>query len=197
MDYSALPDDLPDPGDDGACDGLPGTAVADLSLPSTHGGSVRLAALPGRTVLFVYPMTGTPGRALPDGWDATPGARGCTPQSCGFRDHAAELAALGAHVVGLSVQTTEAQREAAERLHLPYPLLSDADLAFVRALGLPEFTVGGRRFARRVTLVLRDGVVEHVFYPVFPPDQNPAEVVRWLRSRTRSETGRGGPVFPA
>lgn len=143
---------------------------------------MELATLTSRTVIYVYPMTGRPGEALPDGWDEIPGARGCTPQSCAFRDHYAELRGLGARVFGLSTQSTDYQQEAAERLHLPFPLLSDANLRFARGLRLPTFEAGGMILIRRLTLVIRDGVVEEVFYPVFPPDKNAGEVVAWLEN---------------
>ncbi len=175
-----LPNNLPIPQDDGACTHLTGMALPPVALPATDGTSVTLAALPGRTVVYCYPRTGKPGEPLPTGWDEIPGARGCTPESCAFRDHYADLRALGVAVYGLSAQTTEDQREAAERLHLPYPLLSDAALAFASALRLPTFTVDSMTLLKRVTLILRDGRIEHVFYPVFPPDANAAEVVRWL-----------------
>lgn len=182
----ALPDDVPAPVDDRACDHLPGAAVPPLALSSTAGRTVNLAHLPGRTVVYVYPMIGRPGEDLPVGWNETPGARGCTPQSCAFRDHAAEVAAAGARLFGLSTQDTERQREAVARLHLPYELLSDEGFGFVRTLSLPEIRVAERSYAQRVTLVLRDGAVEHVFYPVFPPDRNARDVVEWLRSRPES-----------
>lgn len=178
-----LPPDLPRPVDDGACRHLVGMPLPPLRLTSTAGRMIDLRALPaGRTVIYCYPMTGVPGLALPEGWDLIPGARGCTPQSCGFRDHAAELAQLGAAVFGLSTQSTDYQREMAERLHLPFEVLSDADFAFTNALRLPTFEVEGRRLIRRLTLIVRDGAIEHVFYPVFPPDESAAEVARWLRA---------------
>jgi peroxiredoxin len=179
-DYARLPADLPVPTDDGACAHLPGLAVPAVPLPATTGGAVDLTTLPGRVVAYFYPMTGVPGVPLPDGWDAIPGARGCTPQACGFRDHAAELARLGAAVVGVSTQPPAEQAEAAARLHLPFPLLSDGRLELARALRLPTFTAGGRTLVRRLTLVVRAGRVEHVFYPAFPPDAHAATVVRWL-----------------
>lgn len=179
-----LPPNLPRPANDGACDHLVGTRLPELSLRSTGGGAVALGSLPpGRTILYCYPMTGVPGQALPDGWDSIPGARGCTPQSCSFRDHHRELAALGANVFGVSTQSTAYQSEMAERLHLPFEVLSDDELRFATALRLPTFEVEGKRLLKRVTLVVREGVVEHVFYPVFPPDQSAAEVVRWLRQQ--------------
>lgn len=182
-DILRLPPDLPVPQDDGAADHLPGSAVAPALLPSTGGGLVDLAALTGRTVVYCYPRTGRPDQEPPDGWDLIPGARGCTPQSCAFRDHHAELQALGARVFGLSTQDTAYQREAAERLHLPFPLLSDARFEFATGMTLPTFDAGSMRLLKRLTLVIRDGVVEHVFYPVFPPDANARQVVDWLRAR--------------
>ena len=179
-DYSTLPEDLPVPEDDGACDHLPGMSLPDLSLPATDGSETRISQLEGRTVIYCYPMTGRPGEPLPEGWDEIPGARGCTPQSCAFRDHHAELRGLGARVFGLSTQSTGYQREAAERLHLPFPLLSDEELRFARKLGLPTFDVGEMTLIRRITLVIRDGKIEKVFYPVFPPDTNAGEIVSWL-----------------
>ncbi|GAA5514069.1 peroxiredoxin Bcp [Deinococcus carri] len=179
-DPAFLPANLPAPPDDGACAHLPGMRLPALSLPATDGDAVDLATLPGRTVLYVYPRTGRPDEPLPEGWDLIPGARGCTPQSCAFRDHHAELRTAGARVFGLSTQDTAYQREAVERLHLPFPLLSDADLRLAGALGLPTFGAAGETLLRRVTLILREGVVEHVFYPVFPPDRNAADVLAWL-----------------
>ena len=179
-----LPPDLPRPTDDGACDHLVGMTMPAVRLASTAGRTVDLGALPpGRTVLYCYPMTGVPGQPLPEGWDSIPGARGCTPQSCSFRDLKQELGQLGATVFGLSTQATSYQREMAERLHLPFDVLSDADLQFATALRLPLFEAGGMRLIKRLTLVIRDGVIEHVFYPVFPPDQSAREVVRWLASQ--------------
>ena len=176
-----LPADLPPPQDDGGCDHLPGTMMPSVVLPSTAGRGVDLGALPpGRVVIYCYPRTGRPDEPLPAGWDGIPGARGCTPQSCGFRDHHAELARLCAGVFGLSTQTTDYQREMAERLHLPFEVLSDAELRFARALRLPTFEVEGMTLIRRLTLIVRDGRIEHVFYPVFPPDRSAEETVRWL-----------------
>ena len=180
-DYSRLPADLPVPVDDGACAHLPGTLLPAVLLPSTTGTAIELARWPGRLVVYCYPMTGQPGVPLPPGWDTIPGARGCTPQACAFRDHYAELRALGVEVFGLSTQDTASQREARERLHLPFPLLSDHQLHFARALRLPTFEVEGRAFLKRLTLIARNGRIEHVFYPVFPPNQNAEQVVQWLR----------------
>ncbi len=182
----SLPADLPRPIDDGACRHLVGMALPQMKLDSTAGRTVDLGALgAGRTVIYCYPMTGVPGTPLPEGWDFIPGARGCTPQSCSFRDHHSELGDLGATVFGLSTQTSDYQREMAERLHLPFEVLSDLELRFARALRLPTFEVEGRRLIKRLTFVVRDGVIEHVFYPVFPPDASAAEIVAWLRQVRR------------
>lgn len=180
-DPQLLPDDLPVPVDDGATRHLAGMPVPSLALPATDGSQVDLARLRGRTVVYAYPRTGRPGQPLPSGWDAIPGARGCTPQSCGFRDHHAELRSRGVgQVFGLSTQDTAYQREAVERLHLPFPLLSDAALLLTNALGLPTFAVDGMRLIKRLVLIIDDGVITHVFYPVFPPDQSAADVLAWL-----------------
>ena len=181
-DPTFLPPDIPVPQDDGAARHLTGRMLPDLALPATRGGAVNLSLLLGRIVLYIYPRTGVPGVDLPPGWDDIPGARGCTPQSCSFRDHFAELKALGvSHLFGLSTQDTDYQREAAERLHLPFPILSDAKLAFARAMNLPTFSVAGMTLLKRMALVIDDGDITKVFYPVFPPDQSAAEVVAWLR----------------
>ncbi len=176
-----VPQSRPEPEDDGACDHLPGMRMPSVSLRSTAGDLIDLSTLTGTTVVYCYPLTGRPGEDLPRGWDEIPGARGCTPQSCAFRDHHAELRALGAYVYGLSAQDTGYQREVAERLHLPFDLLSDEGLAFVEALGLPTFEVEGMVLIRRLTLVVQDGQIEKVFYPVFPPNKNAEEVVEWLQ----------------
>jgi len=180
VDWSALPR----PVDDGAASHLSGVALPDIALPATTGPDVPLARLEGRTVLYAYPMTGKPGVALPGGWDGIPGARGCTPQACAFRDHYAELRGAGAeHVFGISTQDTAYQREAAERLHLPFPLLSDAALRLTTALRLPVMLVDGAMLLKRMALIIEDGIIAHVFYPVFPPDRNAADVLQWLRAR--------------
>lgn len=180
---NVLPPDIPAPLDDGAARHLAGAKLPDLALPATSGPAVNLSTLKGRTIVYIYPRTGVPGVDTPPGWDQIPGARGCTPQSCGFRDHFAELKALGvAHVFGLSVQDTGYQREAAERLHLPFPVLSDADLNFARGLHLPLLTTSGMTLLKRMALVIDDGVIVKSFYPVFPPDRNAEEVIAWLRS---------------
>jgi peroxiredoxin len=156
--------------------------LPDAALAATDGRSVRLSKLAGRTVVYVYPRTGRPGQALPAGWDAIPGARGCTPQSCGFRDHFAELKQLGvAQLYGLSTQESAYQREVAERLHLPFPILSDAGLSLTHAMRLPAFTVDGMTLIKRIVWVIDAGVLTHTFYPVFPPDRSAAEVVEWLK----------------
>ena len=182
-DYTGLPAALPAPADDGACDHLVGMALPALRLPATRGGDIDLGALPDAlSVLFFYPMTGRPGVALPDGWDAIPGARGCTPQNCTFRDHHAAFRAVGAGVYGVSTQPTAYQAEMAERLHLPYPVLSDAGFALTNALHLPTFEADGARLVRRLTLVVRDGIIAKLFYPVFPPDRSAEPVLDWLRA---------------
>ncbi len=181
-DPTFLPPDIPVPQDDGAARHLAGMKLPDIALPATSGSDVNLARLAGRTVLYIYPRTGVPGVDAPPGWDDIPGARGCTPQSCGFRDHFAELKGLGvAHLFGLSTQDTGYQREVTERLHLPFAILSDAKLALTRALKLPTFTTSGMTLLKRMALVVDDGVIAKIFYPVFPPDKNAAEVIAWLR----------------
>jgi peroxiredoxin len=178
-----LPDHLPAPQEDGAARHLTGAALPDLSLPATDGADVNLARPAGRTVVYIYPRTGRPGQPLPEGWDGIPGARGCTPQSCGFRDHFADLKQLGvARVFGLSTQTTDYQREAVERLHLPFAILSDAELRLTRALKLPTFEVAGMTLIKRMAWVIDGGVITKVFYPVFPPDQSAEDVIAWLRA---------------
>jgi peroxiredoxin len=182
-DWNVLPDNLPVPQDDGAARHLQGYKLPSVPLAATDGSLVDLAKFKGRVVVYVYPRTGRPGEPNLEGWDAIPGARGCTPQSCGFRDHFAELKVLGiAHLFGLSTQDTNYQREAAERLHLPFAILSDHDLALTRGINLPTLEAGGMTLLKRMALIIDDGVIVKVFYPVFPPDQNAAEVIGWLRS---------------
>jgi peroxiredoxin/DNA-binding transcriptional MerR regulator len=182
-DYSALPKNLPAPEDDGGADHLPGTIVPPIGLLSTAGASVRLDSLgPRRTVIYIYPLTGRPGIDLPAGWNSIPGARGCTPEACGFRDHFHDLLEAGAgRVYGLSSQDTGYQNEVVERLRLPFDMLSDPALSLADALGLPTFEASGTRLFKRLTLVIRDGVIEHVFYPIFPPDEHAEQVLTWLR----------------
>ncbi len=183
-DLTALPPDLPAPVDDGACDHLPGLGLPDVELASTHGPRPLRDVATKWLVLYVYPRTGGPGIDLPGGWDLIPGARGCTPQSCEFRDHHAELAALDATVWGVSAQPAAEQAEFAARMHIPFPLLNDAGLRLAgEPLRLPKFAAAGLTLYRRVTLIARAGRIEHVCYPVFPPDRNAAHVVAWLSRR--------------
>jgi peroxiredoxin len=193
-----LPKDLPVPQDDGACDHLAGMRLPPVRLRSTAGRGIDLSSLGGTTVIYVYPRTGRPDQESPQGWNEIPGARGCTPQSCAFRDHYQELTRAGAaQVFGLSAQDTADQREAAERLHLPFELLSDERLAFARALQLPTFDVAGMRLIKRLTLIARapqiapsrrgEPVIEKVFYPVFPPDRNASDVLAWLNAARGDE----------
>lgn len=178
-----LPAHLPVPEDDGAADGVEGRRLPSLELASTAGAPVDLAAAAsGVLVLYVYPRTGTPGEPVPAEWDAILGARGCTPENCAFRDHAQELATLGAAVHGLSAQRLEEQRAFAEREAMPFPLLNDAELRLALELALPTFEFEGERFYRRLTLIARAARIEKVFYPVFPPDAHVEEVVGWLRA---------------
>jgi peroxiredoxin len=181
-DLYALPADLPVPVDDGAALHLPGQLLPPLRLPSTAGREVQLDALgSGWTVLYCYPRTGRPDEPGPPAWDAIPGARGCTPQACSYRDHHAEVHALGAQVFGLSTQPTAYQQEMAQRLHLPYEVLSDAEFRLTEALALPTFEAGGMRLLKRLTLLIRAGRIEACFYPVFPPDADAGHVLAWLR----------------
>src|SRR5438477_2205566 len=180
---SQLPPDLPVPKDDGAARHLKGKALPDLPLPSTSHRLVNLSALTApRVVIYCYPMTGQPGKPLPSGWDEIPGARGCTPETCGFRDHHKDLAKLRAEVFGLSTQSTAYQQEMVKRLEVPFEVLSDEHLAFARALRLPTFTVDGMTLLKRLTLIVRSNHIEHVFYPVFPPDTHAEAVIAWLKS---------------
>ena len=183
-DPTVLPPGLPRPEDDGAAAHLASTLMPAVSLPATDGPEFRVDRVPDgfdRLVLYAYPRTGRPGEPpLTPDWDLIPGARGCTPESCGFRDHAADLAAAGSAVAGVSTQQTDEQREVVERLELPFPLLSDAELRLTHALRLPTFEAGGLVLLKRLTLVVRDGAVERVFYPVFPPDTHAEEVLAWL-----------------
>lgn len=173
---------IPAPTDDARAAHLEGMRLPSVALAATSGGTVDLSALAGRSVVYTYPMTGRPGVALPEGWDMIPGARGCSPQSCGFRDHMAELRAAGAaHVFGLSTQDTPYQREAAERLQLPFPLLSDERLDLAHAMRLPTLVVEGRTLLARAAWVVDDARISRVFYPVFPPDRNAGDVLAWLR----------------
>jgi len=177
-----LPKDLPVPVDDGGAAHLLGLHLPNIQLQATNGSLVNLSAIKGKLVLYCYPMTGRPDIALPDGWDQIPGARGCTPQSCSFRDHYQEIKAFDAEVMGLSVQDTEYQREMAERLHLPFKILSNANYEFQKALNLPTFQVAGMTLLKRVTLIFDNSVVRAVHYPIFPSDCDPDWVIDQLRS---------------
>jgi len=178
--FETMPDHLPKPIDDGACDHLVGMKLPDIDLLATDGSVVNLSAQKRKTVIYCYPMTGKPGVPLPEGWDDIPGARGCTPQSCAFRDHHAELSALGADVFGLSTQNTDYQKEMAERLHLPFLVLSDADFVFCQAMRLPTFEVNGMRLLKRVTMIADKGTIMRVHYPVFPSNSDAAWVISQL-----------------
>ena len=180
---------IPAPIDDGATRHLTGVKMASVPLRATNGDTVDVSGISGRVIVYAYPRTGRPGVENPDGWDMIPGARGCTPQSCSFRDHFAELTALGVdRVFGLSTQDPDHQREAAERLHLPFAILSDEHLKLTRAMKLPAFETSGMTLLKRFTLVINSGTVEHVFYPVFPPDRSASDVVEWLSQGRRPRT---------
>jgi peroxiredoxin len=177
---------IPKPVDDGAAAHLAGMMIPSVPLSASDGTTVDLSTLPGRVVVYAYPRTGIPGVENPPGWELIPGARGCSPQSCAFRDHFAEFKALGVHhLFGLSTQDTAYQREAASRLHLPFAILSDEQLTLTSALRLPTFQTSGMTLLKRLTLVINSGKIEHVFYPVFPPDQNASEVIAWLAATAR------------
>ena len=181
--FEELPSNLPVPIDDGACDHLVGMQFPDIILKSTSGENVNLSQIEGWVVIYCYPMTGKPGVPLPEGWDEIPGARGCTPQSCSFRDHHAELSELGAEVYGMSTQTYEYQQEMAERLHLPFQVISDSNLEFCRAMNIPTFSVDGNTLMKRVTKISYNGLIEAVHYPVFPSDSDPKWVIQYLESK--------------
>jgi peroxiredoxin len=186
--YASLPPGLPLPEDDGAASHLPGLALPHLALPSTMGGTEDLAELAAeRLVVYVYPRTGKPGQPSPAGWDDIPGARGCTPQSCAYRDSLAEFGRLETAVVGLSAQSAADQLEFAGREHIPFPLLGDDGLELVPALGLPTFEAAGMTLYRRLTFVAEAGTIVKVFYPVFPPDRDAAAVLAWLADRPAPE----------
>lgn len=176
----SIPMDLPIPLDDGACEHLKNMRIPNISLWSTDDQEINLSSLPGWNVIFCYPMTGRPGVAILDGWVQIPGAAGCTPQTCSYRDNHVELKRYGVGVYGISTQTSEAQKEASNRLELPYLLLSDADHSFSSALKLPLLEVGGLKLIKRLTFILNDGMIKKCFYPVFPPDKNVIEVMAWL-----------------
>ncbi len=182
MSLTDLPDNLPVPEDDGAAAHLLGMRLPNITLSATNGETVSLANILGTVVIYVYPMTGRPDTPLPQGWDDIPGARGCTPQSCAFRDHYAALQSLGAGVFGLSAQSSDYQQEAKSRLHLPFEILSDSALELQRALSLPTFVADGMTLYRRITLIAVEGVIKKVFYPIFPPGENAEQVLDWLRA---------------
>lgn len=179
---SELPSNLPAPLDDGACNHLIGKPLPDIFLDSTQNTPINLSAIKGWVVIYCYPMIGKPNVPLPDGWDEIPGARGCTPQSCAFRNNFVTFARLKTQVFGLSIQRTEYQQEVATRLALPYLLLSDKGLEFARALNLPTFQVENLELIKRLTLIIQNGIIRQCFYPVFPPDKNAEEVIHWLES---------------
>ncbi len=179
-----LPAGLPVPLDDGACDHLPGMTMPSIPLRSTNDRVIDLSRMTsGRVIVYAYPRTGTPDKSVPPEWDEIPGARGCTPQSCSMRDHYRELQSLGAEVFGLSTQSSEYQKEMAARLHLPFEVLSDERLALTHALNLPTFEFNGMTLIKRLTMVLKNGKIEKVFYPVFPPDKHGEQIVMWLRRK--------------
>jgi len=179
-DLTQLPASLPVPVNDGLCNHLLGMHLPDISLVSTEDEWVQLANLKGVVVFYCYPMTGRPDIAHPDGWEDIPGARGCTPQSCSFRDHYKELSKLNVSVYGVSVQSSDYQKEVRNRLHLPYSLLSDSDQKLKSALCLPILTVANMSLLKRVTFIVNNGVIVKVFYPVFPPDRNADDVLDYL-----------------
>ena len=182
--FSRLPENLPIPIDDGACSHLLGKSLPNIVLLSTTNKQVNISQIKNRVVFYCYPMTGQPGVKLPDGWDLIPGARGCTPQSCSFRNHYQELQTLNTQVYGVSTQSSLVQQEAVERLHLPFELLSDADFKLVTSLQLPTFEVENQRFIKRLTLIAEAGKIIKVFYPVFPPDKNAEDVINWLKQQS-------------
>jgi peroxiredoxin len=186
----SLPDNLPIPQDDGACAHLPGLKLPSLALPTTDASTIDFSSLAGRSVIFCYPKTGLPGKNPPASWDQIPGARGCTPQNCGFREEYGNLLRAGVkQFFGVSTQTTPYQQEAAERLHLPYLLVSDEKLTFARALNLPTFEFEGETLIKRLTLIVDDGVITHVLYPVFPPDKSAADTLQWIKQHPAGGTG--------
>jgi GrxC family glutaredoxin len=190
-----LPDDLPRPVDDGGADHLTGTPMPSVTLRATTGELVDLSTLPGRTVVYAYPMTGVPGVELPPGWTDIPGARGCTPQTLSFQAEKDVFAALGATIFGLSTQTTDYQKELSDRLGLSFPILSDAEFKLTDALRLPTMIVEGMRLTKRLTLIIKDGMIEHVFYPVFPPNKSAGEVIAWLQANTVRAPSSGVLIY--
>ncbi|KAF3042000.1 hypothetical protein E8E11_003622 [Didymella keratinophila] len=184
MAHTSFPSDLPVPQDDGACENLNGFRIPSVSLPSTSGDHVDVSKLAGLAIIFCYPRTGAPGEQIPDEWNVIPGARGCTPQACSFRDEMGELRSRGVNTIfGVSTQGTPYQAEVKTRVHLPYELLSDANLQFTEALKLPTFEWQGKKLIKRLALAVEDGQIIKVWYPVFPPDANAKEVVAWLAQK--------------
>lgn len=183
-DFLTLPEGLEPPPDDGAASHLEGRSLPRVELASTAGGTVDLGTLSRTAVIYFYPLTGRPGTPLPGGWDDIPGARGCTPQACSFRDLYEEFGKLGvSNIFGVLTQTTAWQKEAVERLHLPFPLLSDSTLELRELLDLPVMEVGDELLFKRLTLIALDSRIEAVFYPVFPPDRNAEDVLNWIQGR--------------
>jgi peroxiredoxin len=185
-----FPSDLPRPEDDGACSHLTDLPIPNISLPPASNPSnlVDISKLPGLTIIFCYPRTGAPGEVVPPEWNNIPGARGCTPQACSFRDNRPQLKSLGVNqLFGLSTQDTNYQQEVHTRLRLPYDLLSDGKLEFQKALNLPTFEWQGQKVIRRLTLAIEDGKVAKWWYPIFPPDSNVFHVLEWLKERSRKE----------
>jgi peroxiredoxin len=180
VDLEQIPNDLPIPDDDGACNHLTGMVLPEIELECTDGSSINIGTLIGNSVIYIYPMTGRPDIALPEGWDTIPGARGCTPQSCSFRDRHDDLQKYTT-IYGLSSQETDYQQEAKSRLHLPFELLSDSSFLLKQTLSLPTFITEGVERYKRITLIIKDNVIKKVFYPVFPPDQNAADVLDWFK----------------
>ncbi len=184
-DLYILPDNLPVPEDDSACTHLEGSRVPAIALVTTNNRKVDLSSESGITVVYFYPMTGSPDSPPMIGWNEIPGARGCTPQTCAFRDHYAELKELGAiHVFGASSQPLAEQKATVERLHLPFELLNDSAFEFANALRLPTFEYEKLKLIKRLTLIINHGTILKVFYPVFPPNENAAEVIAWFKSNT-------------
>jgi len=181
-DLSKLPDNLPVPIDDGACDHLLGTSIPAIPLTATSGENICLSTLPGTVVAYFYPMIGRPDSPPLLGWNEIPGARGCTPQSCAFRDHHAKLKSFAANVFGVSAQPLEDQKEAQARLGLPFELLNDSVFALTEAMRLPTFEYENSRFIKRLTVIAIDGLIRKIFYPVFPPNRNAEDVVEWFRN---------------
>ncbi len=182
MNLEHIPENLPIPNDDGACNHLIELEFPSIELNCTNGNLINIAQLTGYTVIYIYPMTAQPNVALPEGWDSIPGARGCTPQSCGFRDSHDKLAKY-TRLFGLSNQTTEYQQETKSRLYLPFELLSDSDFILKQKLLLPTFTVEGIERYKRLTLIIHNNIIKKVFYPVFPPDKNAEAVLNWLEQQ--------------